>query len=746
MVAHTATSITDRIVYTEHSFETTAAWPVVSLRREWRDLQHGGLQRVITAHDKHKDGTGDLNQALSQDAWLSMPVSQRWERYTSASMTYERDITRGYLLTILLALCVFVARHFERLGKGLFFPIMIALSLRRLKPTTSRGSARWADERAMKELSPSPSSPSIVVGTVGEGRRRRLVALPEWRHYEHIYMVAPPGAGKTSGIIIPNLLTEPGTRTVVITDPKKDILPTTISQLTEVYGEDHVAILDFLNPSISLGYNPLAHIHNATDAQLWAESLVENTGKADKDPFWGNINRDIIAATVLHLKSGVGTPPLVTLADFLAAQSPYDVIEQLAESPSVETRRVARSQLTAIRQNDKLLGSVFTELTGRFRFLYDWRVRAVTSTNEIEFAKLAQEPQALYVPLYMQHSEFLKPIVASFFMHFYSKLSEIAMSSTSGRLKVPVMCYMDEFGVMGKIPRFEAHMATIRSFGIGCLIVVQSAHQLAAEYGREEARIILENANTKLCLSRVSGEDARMFSELAGLATAVVGSRNTTRKTFSVWRDHSTTTHTEMERHLMTPDEIRTMGDDVLVIVADQQPIRAHQRRYYQAPKLRRLAGKGDADAALERMGRPCPLSDPGLRVQEQGPHAGDPQRGPSQEGPERTLPTPAGAVGPENDEACPLTPQQVEILTLMAEGYSNAEIADRLALSKQTVANTVSVLYSQLEVPKGVDQRARAVGVARARGLLPHRGRSVRIGEDGELEPEEGGDEPVER
>lgn len=66
---------------------------------------------------------------------------------------------------------------------------------------------------------------------------------------------------------------------------------------------------------------------------------------------------------------------------------------------------------------------------------------------------------------------------------------------------------------------------------------------------------------------------------------------------------------------------------------------------------------------------------------------------------------------GPETDAqdepfSEPLTPRQREVLELIAQGFSNQEIAGRLYLSEGTVKNTVSEIYARL----GVRDRVQAV------------------------------------
>lgn len=64
------------------------------------------------------------------------------------------------------------------------------------------------------------------------------------------------------------------------------------------------------------------------------------------------------------------------------------------------------------------------------------------------------------------------------------------------------------------------------------------------------------------------------------------------------------------------------------------------------------------------------------------------------------------------------LTEREREILTLIAQGYNNNDIADKLVLSPKTVRNNVSNIFSKLQVA----DRAQAIVRARAAGLAPDR------------------------
>ena len=71
--------------------------------------------------------------------------------------------------------------------------------------------------------------------------------------------------------------------------------------------------------------------------------------------------------------------------------------------------------------------------------------------------------------------------------------------------------------------------------------------------------------------------------------------------------------------------------------------------------------------------------------------------------------------LGPPEPPPLPLTPREIEVLRLLAQGLDNEAIAQRLVVTKRTVQNHVSNIYGKL----GVTSRAEAMLYAIRHGLV---------------------------
>ncbi len=459
-----------------------------------------------------------------------------------------------------------------------------------LTPSTAHGSARLMTDKEMRQGQLAYTGAPLLLGTRG----RACVALDRSLQVLNVLLVGPPNTGKSAGFIIPNLRREDGRRSVVVTDLKNELLKKSYGALSD---QHDVWVLNFLSPATSLGYNPLAYCTDPLATALFCDAWISNTGASDDDPFWSNAARELMMAGISHLRATM-PPAAVTLAhldQFLTGQPPQAVITALEESPAPLAKKKAFSFMAALKANDKLLGSVFAEITPRFMIMADERVQAVTSTNEVDFRRMVdpnERPVALFIGLDRTLQRQLKPLIAAFFLDMFRTFSQIADESVTDALGRDVMLFADEFGNLGAIPEMATWISTMRSAGVGMVLAVQSTKQIEAVYGEEAFETITASCYTKIGLSHMAWNDAKWFSDQAGQKTEVTQSSNVQRGRFHVTTDRGGASQSETKANLLNPDEIQRIGEtEMIALIGERPPARLTQRRYYDDSEVKDRGG-----------------------------------------------------------------------------------------------------------------------------------------------------------
>jgi len=464
---------------------------------------------------------------------------------------------------------------------------------RTLTPSGAHGTARWMTRREMKKL--AYRGAPLLLGARGGVS----VAMDRGLQVLNTLVIGPIGSGKTTGFILANLLRETGARDLVITDLKMELLAKAYRHLSRYYD---VWVVNFLSPATSMGYNPLACCGTPLLTALWCDGWIANTGKSEKEPFWDTAAREVLMSGIFHLQEvvtraggAIGDVTLAHLDEFLTGQPPQAVIEALEQSPSRLARKKAFSFMAALKANDKLLGSVFAEITPRFTIMSDERVQATTSRDEVKLTRLGTgegKPVAVFLALDPDLMEELKPLSAGFFMDLFRVLGDTARRTPGGELRRDVFIYGDEWGNIGYVAGIKKAMNLLRSAGVYGVYVVQMTAQMVETYGELGWTQLKGAYNTKIALSNLVDEDATWFSEsVLGETTEVTQGRNVQRDRFRVLTDRGGASQSETKRALLTPDEVMNLrADELLVKMPQRPPARLTQRRYYADPEVKRRA------------------------------------------------------------------------------------------------------------------------------------------------------------
>ncbi|MBO0782190.1 MAG: type IV secretory system conjugative DNA transfer family protein, partial [Ktedonobacteraceae bacterium] len=351
--------------------------------------------------------------------------------------------------------------------------------------------------------------------------RGRVIALTEKQQEEHLLLTAPTGSGKSSLEIIPNVLREQGSRSVFIADLKNELYRTTAGALAQHH---QVWWFNPAQPERSHSYNPLVYVKDAMDANMLADCWIKNTGEGD-DPYWSNSAQLLISAVILHLRKTEPLAPFSRLCDVMTGKSFEELKELLTTSPSREARRKATSFLNNMGRNERLVGSIMTEIGNRFQLFDSESVRTVTGINEIDFETMMDEPTALYLSIPRSEVDVYRPLMACFTMQLFRTWEQRA--NRSGTLPRGIACYLDEFANIGYIPGYAHFVSTARYLRVSLIMAIQNFAQLDDRYGPQAAETIRENANTHLLLPGAGLRECQYYSERIGDTSVPIWSQNT---------------------------------------------------------------------------------------------------------------------------------------------------------------------------------------------------------------------------
>lgn len=229
-----------------------------------------------------------------------------------------------------------------------------------------------------------------------------------------------------------------------------------------------------------------------------------------------------------------------------------------------------------MQKNERQVGSQMTDVGNRFEVLMTKNARTVTATNDLDFTEMAHTPIAFFLSIPITETRRYRPILASLMQQMFKAWQD---QGTNG-----ITCYLDEFANLGYLPGYAEFVSTARSLKVSLLMAIQNFSQLAERYGRNNAETIKANAVTHLLLPGAGLEECRYYSERIGDTTVVT---ETVNRRGSGWAAEVTATEGETRRRLMTPDELRTLpANQMLMIEAMEPALLVTTKRFFEDKEL----------------------------------------------------------------------------------------------------------------------------------------------------------------
>ena len=471
-------------------------------------------------------------------------------------------------------------------ASGGFISIVVAFAMsiwraREAKTAATYGSARWA---AASELRAAQlmGQDGVVLGRFG-------------RHYlrhngpEHVLCFAPTRSGKGVGLVIPTLLTWPGS--CVVHDIKGENW-----HLTSGFRARHgrVLLFDPTNRS-SAAYNPLLEVRRGEwevrDVQNIADVLVDPEGALEKRNHWEKTSHSLLVGAILHVLYAEEDKTLAGVANFLSdPRRPIEVTlnammttAHLGRSgPHPVIASAARELLNKSENERSGVLSTAMSFLGLYR---DPVIAQVTRWSDWRISDLveAKRPASLYLVVPPSDISRTKPLIRLILNQIGRRLTE-DLDAQGRRHRLLLM--LDEFPALGRLDFFESALAFMAGYGLKSFLIAQSLNQIEKAYGPNNS--ILDNCHVRVCFASNDERTARRISDALGMATELRAMKNYAGHRLSPWLGHLMVSRQETARPLLTPGEVMQLPpDDELILVSGCSPIRAKKARYFEDERFR---------------------------------------------------------------------------------------------------------------------------------------------------------------
>jgi len=424
------------------------------------------------------------------------------------------------------------------------------------------GSARWGTAKDIEPFMAPKFADNIILTKTERLMMSNRPPDPKNARNKNVLVVGGSGSGKTRFWLKPNLLQCHSS--YVVTDPKGTLVLET-GQMFQRAGY-RVKILNTINFSKSMKYNPFVYIHSEKDVLKLVNTLIANTkgeGEKSAEDFWVKSERLFYTALIGYIwyEAPAEEMNFTTLLEMINAseareddpdfQSPVDLMFERLEQKDPDhfaVRQYKKFLLSAGKTRSSILISCGARLAP-----FDIReVRELMEDDEMELDTIGDEKTVLFLIMSDTDTTF-NFILAMLQSQLINLLCDRADDKYGGRLPVHVRLILDEFANIGQIPNFDKLIATIRSREISASIILQSQSQLKAIY-KDAAEIISDNCDSVLFLSG-RGKNAKEISDALGKET--IDSFNTSENRGS--QTSHGLNYQKLGKALMSEDEIAIM-------------------------------------------------------------------------------------------------------------------------------------------------------------------------------------------
>ena len=543
--------------------------------------------------DAKKDEYVFLGLLLMPTIWFALLIAPYMDKglinaipYLNEALNHPFQIqwTDSTLKTIGIFLIIYV------LGVGMYLS-----SSKNYRRTEEYGSAKWANPNTVCKkyankdyFSNKVFSQNVRMGLDGKKHRRNLNTV----------VIGGSGAGKTRFYAKPNIM-QCNTSFVVL-DPKGEIIRS-VGHLLEENGYV-IKVIDLIDMSKSLGYNPFHYIQSDKDVLKLITNLIRNTtpkGSSTNDPFWEKSETALLEALMLYLyhyapedeQNFTMVMEMLNYAEVKEDEEDYEspLDELFKRLEMIDSNSLALKQYKIYKQAaGKTAKSILISVGVRLAAFNLEELASLTKYDEMELEQIGERKAALFAIIPDNDSTF-NFVVGMLYTQLFQMLYYQADYVHGGELPVPVHFLMDEFANVALPDEFDKLLSTMRSRQIFVSIILQNLAQIKALY-KDSWESILGNCDETYYLGGNEQSTHKYISELLGKETL---DTNTYGKSEGRSGNYSTN-YQQTGRELLTADEVRLLDNNYgLLFIKGERPVKDKKYDLLKHPNIKQTLDGG---------------------------------------------------------------------------------------------------------------------------------------------------------
>ena len=283
----------------------------------------------------------------------------------------------------------------------------------------------------------------------------------------------------------------------------------------------------------------------------------------EKDPFWNNSAKNLLEGLISlfleEYKNGKISREKITLTSIRKFQnSSMDELNFEILCDHIDKKPYglkSKDNLTSIFSSSENTYKSITATFGEKMALFDdVNVANITSNSDFDFEIFGKEPSVIYIIVPDEDKTYYSLITIIVGL-LYRELTKLANMQSSRKLPVQIDWILDEFANCPPLPDIEAIVSVARSRGMRFHFFIQSFSQLDNVYGKEVAKIILDNCGL-VYLKTNTQETAEAISKRLGKKTI---ESNSVRQSVSVVNFNADRSTNLIGRDLLTPEEVKQL-------------------------------------------------------------------------------------------------------------------------------------------------------------------------------------------